>query len=217
METYITSKASFDIEYFYSKFPTADDVLRAFHPDNWGRFLREQDRCLSSPTITLATLSDYYDYTTTTVLVENQFKGLFDMTSLKEYPQEGVTQAADLFAAQYEHQLTPYSLVLYFVKYSELKDSFREFDLQDIMKQCGKKFLPWWNAKKAQQEQDTQQEQKETPGCGGLENAMVLWMLKGDTDEQIRTMWFYEHGRITDTMIRRARTECEKRKAGEVF
>lgn len=220
----ITPTISSNLEVFVNKFPTCDDVLRVFHPSNWGLFLREQSKCLNAPNVTLATLSDYYDYSTTSALVENQYKGLYNMTSMKDYPEKGVSQAANLFAAQYEHQLTPYSLVLYFAKYTEYKDSFREFDLQDIQKECGKKFLPWWSQMKAQLSDQQAQAEQHTKGVT-LEEAIVRWMMKGDSDQQIRRGGLYglpnilgaRVAGITDDMIKRARAECERREAGEVF
>jgi hypothetical protein len=214
-----------DIQVFAERFPSPQEVLNVFSPSNWGLFLREQERCLTAPNVTLAMLSDYYDYSTTSALVENQYKGLYKMTSLQDYPEKRVSMAAELFTAAYDHQLTPYSLVLFFAKYQDFKDSFREFDPQDIHKVCGKKFIPWWNEKKAQQEQNQQQNKNETSGCGGLEEAIVRWMLKGTTDEEIRRGGLYgmqsilgaRIAGISEEMIKAARIEYYKRMAGEVF
>ena len=141
-----------DIQVFAERFPSPQEVLNVFSPSNWGMFLREQERCTNAPNVTLAKLSEYYDTSTSTQLVVNQYRGIFDLASANEYNEKGVRMAADLFLCSYEHELTPYSLMLYFGRYSSLyKSSYRDFDLQDILLQCRKKFLPWWNQMKAQQ------------------------------------------------------------------
>lgn len=217
MEMEMTKFNNIDIQVFAERFPSPQEVLNVFSPSNWGLFLREQERCLTAPNVTLAMLSEYYDSSTSTQLVINQYKGLHDLTSSGEYNDKGVRMAADLFLCSYEHELTPYSLVSYFGRYSSIyKSSYRDFDLQDVLQQCRKKFLPWWSQMKAQLAERQAQSEQHTKGVT-LQEALVRWMIQGCSDKSIREGGLYAVGKITDGMIAQARTEYHKRMAGEVF
>lgn len=215
METTINKNT--DIQVFAERFPSPQEVLNVFSPSNWGMFLREQDRCTNAPNVTLAKLSEYYDTSTSTQLVVNQYRGIFDLASANEYNEKGVRMAADIFLSNYEHELTPYSTMLYFGRYSSLyKSSYRDFDLQDILLQCRKKFLPWWNQMKAQQAERQAQAEQQTKGVT-LQEAIVRWMMKGETVESIKGGGLYELGRINDAMIETAKAEYRKRQEAEAF
>ena len=206
-----------DIQVFAERFPRPQEVLNVFSPSNWSLFLREQERCMTAPNVTLAMLSEYYDSSTSTQLVINQYKGLYDLTSSGEYNDKGVRMAADLFLCSYEHELTPYSLVSYFGRYSSIyKSSYRDFDVQDVLQQCRKKFLPWWSQMKAQLAERQAQSEQRTKGVT-LQEAIVRWIMKGETVESIKGGGLYELGRINDAMIETAKAEYRKRQEGEVF
>lgn len=213
----MTINKNTDIQVFAERFPSPEEVLNVFSPSNWGMFLREQDRCTNAPNVTLAKLSEYYDTSTSTQLVVNQYRGIFDLASANEYNEKGVRMAADIFLSNYEHELTPYSTMLYFGRYSSLyKSSYRDFDLQDILLQCRKKFLPWWNQMKAQQAERQAQAEQQTKGVT-LQEAIVRWMMKGETVESIKGGGLYELGRINDAMIETAKAEYRKRQEAEAF
>lgn len=217
MEMEMTINKNTDIQVFAERFPSPQEVLNVFSPSNWGMFLREQDRCTNAPNVTLAKLSEYYDTSTSTQLVVNQYRGIFDLASANEYNEKGVRMAADIFLSNYEHELTPYSTMLYFGRYSSLyKSSYRDFDLQDILLQCRKKFLPWWNQMKAQQAERQAQAEQQTKGVT-LQEAIVRWMMKGETVESIKGGGLYELGRINDAMIETAKAEYRKRQEAEAF
>lgn len=202
-----TPKISSDIVVFKDKFPTSSDVLRVFHPDNWGQFLRQQDKCLTAPRITLAELAQHYGETTIKELVQQQFVGLHQLSSQRELNFKGVGMAADLFLSQFGNLLTPYTTMLYFGLYpSKFKDSFRENDFADILKQCPK-FLLWWQS----QEQGQEQEQEPKSRGISLEAMVRIWVNEGRTDEDFRdNSDLYRSGRITDSMIAQARREAEQ-------
>lgn len=206
-----------DLQIFNDQFPTVQDVLNVFAPCNWGMFVREQDRCIAAPNVTLAMISEYYDSSTSMELVINQYKGLHDLASTTEYNAKSVALAADLFLSSYMNELTPYSTVLYFAKYpATFKTSYRDFDVTDIMQMCRKKFLPWWNQMKAQLAERQAQSEQHTKGVT-LQEAIVRWMLQGCSDKCIREGGLYAVGKITDGMIEDARAEYHKRMEGEVF
>lgn len=195
-----------DIQVFAERFPGAQEVLNVFAPSNWGLFLREQERCLTAPNVTLAMLSEYYDKSTSTELVVNQYKGLHELTSA-DYNEKGVRMAADLFVSSYEHELTPYSLVLYFGRYStQYKQSYRDFDVQDILQQCRKKFLPWWSQMRAQLADQQEPEEQQTKGIP-LQEMVLRWVREGRTDESFHEGGLYHIGMITDQMIKKARNQ----------
>ena len=200
-----TPKTFSDIVVFKDKFPTDSDVLRVFSPDNWGQFLRQQDKCLTAPRVTLTELTQHYGEATIKELVQQQFVGLYLLSPQKELNQKSVGMAADLFCSQYS-QITPYSLVLYFGQYpTRYKDTFREFDVQDILKQCAK-FIRWW-----QEHQPEQPEQQ--PGTQGISlEAMVrVWVNGGRTLEDFQSdSDLYNMGRITDGMIQQAINEAKQ-------
>lgn len=201
-----TPKTFSDIVVFKDKFPTDSDVLRVFSPDNWGQFLRQQDKCLTAPRVTLTELTQHYGEATIKELVQQQFVGLYLLSPQKELNQKSVGMAADLFCSQYGSQITPYSLVLYFGQYpTRYKDTFREFDVQDILKQCAK-FIRWW-----QEHQPEQPEQQ--PGTQGISlEAMVrVWVNGGRTLEDFQSdSDLYNMGRITDGMIQQAINEAKQ-------
>ena len=195
-----------DKQIFVGKFPTSSDVLRVFHPSNWGQFLKQQDKCLTAPRVTLSELADHYDEATIKELVQQQLIGLHQLSSQREINLKSVGMAADLFLSQYGSQITPYSLVLYFGQYpTTYKDTFREFDVQDILKQCPK-FIRWW-----QEHQPEQPEQQ--PGCQGISlEAMVrVWVNEGRTLQDFQNNSdLYSIGRITDGMIQKAINEAKQ-------
>lgn len=201
-----TPKKFSDIVVFRDKFPTSDDVLRVFHPSNWGLFIQQQENCLNAPWVSLTELADHYGQPIINELVHQQFVGLHDLSGQRELNLNGVRMAVDLFLSQYGSQISPYSLMLYFGRYPvKYKDSFRDFDVQDILRQCPR-FLQWWQS---QQPQQPQQEQ-ESRGIS-LEAMVRIWVNEGRTDEDFRdNSDLYRSGRITDSMIAQARREAEQ-------
>lgn len=208
-----------DIQVFVERFPSPQEVLNVFTPSNWGMFMREQERCLNAPNVTLAMLSSYYDKSTSAELVVNQYKGLHALTSATVFNDKGVRLAADLFLANYENQLSPYSLMIYFARYSgAYKTTYRDFDTQDILQQCGKKFIPWWNTLKAQRTdlQAPEAEELLTKGIP-LEEMVLRWVREGRTDQSFREGGLYRIGSITDAMIAKARDEYAAELANGCF
>jgi hypothetical protein len=78
-------------------------------------------------------------------IVENQFVGLYKMSTAREqYNTSQVSLAADLFLSKYGKTCSLYELMIYFANYLiEFKGSFAQFDVQDILQQYKKKFIPW--------------------------------------------------------------------------
>lgn len=174
---------------FFKKFATSGDVLTAFHPDNWGIFLQKQEKCLTAPKASLVEISEHYGEETAKELVKQQFFGLLRLCSGKEANTRSAEAAAGLFNSLYGHQITPYGLMLYFALYpTKYKDTFREFDAQDILKQCGK-FLEWWAAQQPQAEEEQQQASGKPVGYEGF-----LLFAAEHTPEYLRESLMYRKG-----------------------
>ena len=189
---------------FFQKFATSGDVLRTFSPDNWGTFLKEQERCITAPKVSLVDVAEHYGEETAKELIKQQFFGLLRLCSAKEWTTRGAEAATGLFLSLYGPRITPYALVLYFALYpAKFKDTFREYDTQDILKQCGK-FLEWW----ATQQPHAEEEQQQARGDAITINELVfVWLSEGRTIEQIKQGGLYRFGMITDAMIAEAQKQ----------
>lgn len=190
---------------FFKKFECEYDILFAFKPDNWGVFLKGQEKCINAPKVYLADIAGHYGEETAKELVRQQFVGLQQLGSSQN--SKGIKIAADLFLSLYGEQITPYGLMLYFGLYpTKFKDTFREFDTQDILKQCAK-FISWWQSRQNQE----QEQQQETSENGiSLEECLLLWVHEGRSDEDIRSGGLYHMGRITESMMKKARNYASK-------
>lgn len=196
-------------------FPSIEKVYAFFSPGRWNYAIEHTTECLTYPCITLNQVDGLYNAPgAATNIIKGHIIGVFGLSTAREQINaQAADLAASMFVAKYGGYCTLYDTMLYFSNYlSEFKQSFAAFDIQDILQQFSKKYLPWKRAR-LQTNSDTQ----ETPGCGGLFNAIVLWMMKGDSDEEIREGGLYAMGRITDRMIEAARAEYHKRMAEEVF
>lgn len=172
---------------FFQKFVTSADVLRTFSPDNWGIFLQKQEKCITAPKVSLADVAEHYGQETAKELVKQQFFGLLRLCS-GTINTRGAEAATGLFNSLYGRQLTPYGLMLYFALYpTKYKDTFREFDAQDVLKQCAK-FLEWWQAQQPQ-EQPEQQASNEPVGYEAF-----LVFAAGHTPEYLRQSPLYRMG-----------------------
>ena len=197
-----TPKIFSDKEIFIEKFPDGAKVLDVFHPDNWGLFVKSKDKCLNAPKVSLMEIAEHYGEETTQKLVAQQFAGLHRLTG-RDLPMMSVQMVADLFISIYGNQVTPYSLMIYFALYpAQFKDSFREYDAQDVLKQCSK-FIAWWQS---HQQQQDEQEEKENNRMS-IDEVLMSWMSEGKTDEEIRKGGLYHFGMITERMIKEARKQ----------
>ena len=193
---------------FFQKFATSTDVLRTFSPDNWGAFLQKQEKCFTAPKVSLVDVAEHYGEETAKELIKQQFIGLLRLCSAKEWNTRGAEAAADLFNSLYGRQITPYGLMLYFALYpTKYKDTFREFDAQDVLKQCGK-FLEWWQA----QQQQEQPEQQANGDAITINELVFVWLSEGRTIEQIKQGGLYRYGMITDAMIAEAKKQLTSQK-----
>lgn len=211
----LSTRQKDETEKFLSSFPSIEKVYAFFSPGRWDYAIEHTTECLTYPCITLNQVDGLYHAPgAATNIIKGHIIGVFGLTTAREQINaQAANLASSMFVAKYGGYCTLYDTMLYFANYPEFKQSFSAFDIQDILQQFFKRYLPWKRSKLQINSEDTQ----ETPGCGGLEEAMVRWMLQGTTDEDIRAGGLYAMGRVTDKMIEDARAEYRKRMAEEVF
>lgn len=211
----LSTRQKDETEKFLQCFHSIEKVYSFFCPGRWDYAIEHTTECLTYPCITLNQVDGLYNAPgAATNIIKGHIIGVFGHSTAREQINaQAADLAASMFVAKYGGYCTLYDTMLYFSNYLlEFKQSFAAFDIQDILQQFSKKYSPWKRAR-LQTNSDTQ----ETPGCGGLEEAMVRWMLQGTTDADIRAGGLYAMGRVTDKMIEDARAEYRKRIEGEVF
>lgn len=196
------------IEQFLTNFPSADSLVNFCVPNSWGYILQHTEDCICRSCITLAQTDSVYNRKgLAKEIVKCQLAGVHAMSSSREQlnPQ-ACTLAAEVFISKYGHQCSLYIMLLYFASYmTEFKTSYAAFDLQDIILQFHKKFLPWLRCKLGAIQTDGQEQERERSVT--LEQMLRIWVREGRTDEDFRQGGLYGIGRITNEMIRKARRE----------
>lgn len=145
----LSARQKSDLEAFRSHFDSAEKLTRVFAPSMWGAMLSKKEQCLHAPSVSLSNIDEiYHTQGLAKQIVRNQFVGVYSMCTAKDaYNQNSLDLAADLFIAKYGRQCSMYAMMLYFGNYiTEYKSSFAQFDMQDILQQFGRKFLPWWQS-----------------------------------------------------------------------
>lgn len=192
---------------FLAHFPNVETLLRFFSPARWGYCLAHAQECATRPCITLAQVDALYGKDGTALrILRNMFIGVYSMTNAREPLNEQSSQmAAELFLAKYGQQCSLYQMMLYFGGYIvEYKASYAQYDVQDILMQFGRKFLPRWR-QSLENDQPLQQASEQQPH--GIEAVKVMLrnrLYDGETAEQLKCGFLYSAGLITDAMIAEA-------------
>ena len=176
----------------------------------WGYCLQHLDDCISQPCITLSQVDAvYHQFGTAQMIVKSQFVGIYSMsTAREELNQQASNLASDIFISKYGNDCTLYGLMLYFANYlTEYKSSYAQYDVQDILQQFSKKFLPWWRNKIGIYKTEDQEPQQET-GIS-IQQMLRIWVQEGRTDDDFKNGGLYRIGQITDAMILKARKEVK--------
>lgn len=164
--------------------------------------------CATQPCITLAMVDALYDKEGTIQrIVRGMFTGIYSLTTSREPLNEQASDmAADLFIAKYGHECTLYAMMLYFGNYlTEYKACYGQYDIQDILLQFGKKFLPRWRQRLTENEQPLQQASEQQPhGIEALKVMLRNRLYNGETVEQLKDGYLYSAGIMTDAMIAEA-------------
>lgn len=147
-------------------------------------------------------------------IVRNQIAGIYSLcTARDQYNTQGVDMASDLFLAKYGKQCTLYAMMLYFGNYLvEYKSSYAQFDMQDILQQFGKKFLPWWNSQQKSPSEFIEQKQTESlVGTQAMHRMFADRLINGATLDDIRNSNLFKLGYCKEedlAQIQRIAEEC---------
>ena len=185
---------------FRQWYPKTADVLAFFAPAKWPGVVEQQGNCLLCPTVTLYRLDAMYARGTATELIINNIVGIFRMAEQRETANTEVIQStARLFAAKYGKELSAFAALHYFAEYlTEYKSSFGRFDLQDVLRQCGAKFLPWWRGYLGRTEDRRQARQDDTTQRGKTALWTYLRREYRDQGRSIRESDLYYFGYVPE-------------------
>ena len=179
-----------------------DKLYRYFAPVNLPHAVEHESECATYPCVTLRQVDKVYGIEGVgKSIVRTLITGVYSMSTTREQmPKEAADNAAGLFVAKYGNECTLYALMVYFGNYlTEYKSTYAQFDVQDILQQYHKKFLPRWRMKLGEENQQIQTNRKDE--INGLE-ALKLYIrnniMNGD---DLRTGYLYKNGTITDSMI----------------
>ena len=134
---------------FLQRYPTLDKFYKAFGPDSWRYALEHVDKAVNTVVPSLNRLNLIYNTKDADVaLFVKHFLGYYLMVerSGKELGKDVCTNVAAIFLGRNGAECTPVKLLCYFANYPEFKDTFREFDPEDIIIQYNKKFKDWWGS-----------------------------------------------------------------------
>lgn len=196
------SKESWDdVIKFKKQFPTVINVYNFFCFKNVAYAVEHEYDCVTKPCISLSDVDNVYESKgIAQTIVRNLIVGVYLMGAAHEQMREDVVNnAASLFVSKYGHYCTLYGIMLYFGYYvTEYKTTFLQFDVQDILLQFGKKFLPWWQKRSGRECNNEDCAENEICGKEALYNYIMRKIEKGD---ELKTGSLYKCGLITDDMI----------------
>ena len=136
-------------------------------------------------------------------IISNQFVGLYSLSTAKEsFNRSSADLAADIFLGKYGTICSMYALIVYFAQYlTEYKSSFSQFDVQDILLQFSRKFLPWWRGRLAETKNVAPQPQRAEFDPIAERNAYLLeeYIANGF---DVRQSGLYAYGFITEDEVK---------------
>ena len=195
-------------------FPSIEKVYSFFCPGRWDYAIEHTTECLTYPCITLNQVDGLYNAPgAATNIIKGHIIGVFGLSTAREQINaQAANLASSMFVAKYGGYCTLYDTMLYFANFPvEFKQSFSAFDIQDILQQFYRKYLPWRRSRTHTDEAEATT--KGTP----LEECVLRWVRKGQSDEEFREGGLYQMGIINDEMIRSARKQYAAELAGGCF
>ena len=126
---------------FLQRFPSLDKVYKAFGPDSWRYALEHIDKAVNTLAPSLNRLNLIYNTKDADMaLFAKHFLGYYLMVerSGRELAKDTCKNIADIFLGRNGAECTPVKLLCYFANYPDFKESFREFDPEDIIIQYNK-------------------------------------------------------------------------------
>ena len=197
---------------FKKNFPTIEKFFASYGADKWDYVLDNIVAAINAQAPTLSQLDMIYGTIGAgKALFINQITALYTMIgSGKPMNQQAADLAARQFMGRYGKQCTPPMLLTYFANYSEFKGTLRDFDIEDVIMQFGKKFLKWWGEKTNQfyKPEQKNMDDGKPRGKEGLIELVTKWLKDGESESDIRNPEkhaLYRYGVITDEIIRKAK------------
>lgn len=200
----MTEEMKREAEQFKKAFPSIDKVYKFFAPNMWGYIGSHKSELYEKPCIMLKYVDAIYEVNGAAQwIVKVQFLGLYNMSMSKEpFTDETAKIAADLFLSRYGMNCSLYMMSLYFANYiMDYKTTYTQFDVQDILRQFGDKFLSHWNATVDARENPYDKEKQKTDEPLGT-RALQLWLADAiRRGEDVRNGGLYHIGIVTEKMI----------------
>lgn len=208
---------------FLKKFPTLDKVFEVFGPDNWRYALEHVDKVVKVVAPSMNRLNIIYktiDADVTLFIKHLVSYYLLVERSGKQLSRDTCMNAAAIFLGKNACECTPPKLLCYFSNYSYFKETYREFDPEDIIVQYNKKFIEWWGiqmTKFGYKSEKHLTDDKEPCGLEALKLTIRRWIEQG---EDSRKHVLYKMSRyVSDDMIAEVEREiaiwkcssCEKK------
>ena len=211
----LSERQKSEIRRFKELFPSESDVIGKFAPANWANAIKNQSLCYSAPSVMLKHIDRVYNNQGLAhQIVKNNMVGVYSASTANySYRDDMMNLVSDMFIAKFGGELNLYAMRLYFANYLlEYKGTYKEFDMQDILQQCGKKFLPWWRSK-VQQYQPKDEAGKGEDAVVGHEALIIMLgnrLLHGETLVQLRDGFLYKNGTVTEELLQQAQQYAEE-------
>ena len=199
---------SSQIDRFKRMFPFEENVLGFFSPTKWSASLKHSDKSLLCPAVTLNLVDTMYHEPIAEQIVYNNLVGLFSIAKPNEpINQQSCRLAASMFVARLGQELCLFGMLHYFASYlTDYKTTYSQLDLQDVMRQCAKAYLPRWRDRLGAAERKAEPAEPEKPAEEGkiTGQAALFQYLR---DEYVANGWdlhltvFYRTGRLTEDDI----------------
>lgn len=186
-----------EMEKFKAYFPNDTDVIAKFSPQYWPNVIQNVEGCVNAPSVMLRHLDTLYNNKgLAAMIVKGNIIGIYSMSMASyQYKDESMNMTSEMFVARYGGELGMYAMLLYFANYiTEYKSSYNAFDMQDVLIQCGRKFMPWWRGKIGSLEQE---EKKPVSGLVGREAKIAMLgsrLISGATVDDLRNCNLFKFG-----------------------
>lgn len=159
---------------FFNRFPTKERLLENFKPQNWWRFIGNEEECVKAPTVALGRIDQLYASQGLAVsVVKSQIMGIYTMSAPNgNTPNEqAIDMTASMFVAS-NRGCGIYEAMLYFAGYQgsyKSKRSYMAFDTGDILSAFKATFIPHWQDLQGKYDSSRyQQEAQEKKKAGKL-------------------------------------------------
>lgn len=196
-------------ERFLKDYPTISAVYDSFAPLQWGKAQRMKDDLATRECITLGMLDTVYGVQgAAKMVVKVNLGGIYSLGMNREVMnQQTADMAADLFVARYGNECTLYAMMIYFSGYlMDYKGTYQNYDVQDILLQFSKKFLPWFRMKQGVKEP---KKEKEPTGPCGKDGLMVYLRMKFRNGENLREGGLWDNHFIDEEIVAQIEDEMK--------